>query len=380
MLKLAGLVFTVAAITSSVDAHSLFTTLYVNNVNQGDGTCIRMPKDSRTATNPVTDFNDNAMVCGFDGTQGVKRVCPVPQGSQLGFAFRTFPDGTEPGSIEPSHKGPCAVYMKSVTSASESSGEGDGWFKIWEEGYDTRARKWCSDKVIDNDGVMNIKIPDDLAGGNYLVRTELLALHEADKSPPDPQFYIGCAQIFLQSTANSVPTPDSMVSIPGYVRKSDPSVLFNIYVPRWPYPMPGPAPYTKGVPSERTAAAAFHGGLLPPKTVAVNGNWWGTEQEPYNTESGCWGATTNCYKQVQTCYESAPPTGFQGCRTYESKCSKMKSHCSQGDFNGPPDQGKILTAGVRGNIDENAPPMSPTNQDQSIQTRFRRIKRSSAYV
>ncbi|KAI1001634.1 hypothetical protein K3495_g6567 [Podosphaera aphanis] len=332
MTKLAGLVFTLAAITSSIEAHSLFTTLHVNGVDQGDATCVRMPKNSRTATNPVTNFDDNAMVCGFDGTVGVKR----------------------------------------------SSGEGNGWFKIWEDGYDAQAGKWCSDKVIDNNGIINVNIPEDLAGGNYLVRTELLALHEADKSPPDPQFYIGCAQIYLQSTASSVPTPDLMVSIPGHVKKTDPSALFNIYTPQWPYPMSGPQVYQKGVPSDTSSAASyFHGGLLPPKTVAVNGNWWGTEQESYSTESGCWGATTNCYNQLQTCFDTAPATGYQGCKAYERKCTKMQSSCMEGNFNGPPDQGQVLTKGVNGYIDENAPPMSPVNEDQAAQSRFRKIRRNN---
>ncbi|RKF54013.1 putative endo-beta-1,4-glucanase D [Golovinomyces cichoracearum] len=351
MTKLAGLILTFGGVfTHAVDAHSLFTNLYVNNANQGDGTCIRMPKNPSTSTYPVTDLQDSAMVCGFDGTNGVQRVCSVPKGSQLGFEYRLYPDGKRPGSIEPSHKGPCAVYMKAVASAPEATGEGDGWFKVWDEGYDSNAGKWCSDKVIENNGILNVNLPRDLAGGNYLVRSELLALQEADKSPPEPQFYIGCAQINLVTDESSGPTTDTLVSIPGHVRITDPSVHFNIYLPQWPYTVPGPKTYSRGVPTQRSMSASHNKGLLPPKTVAVNGNWWGTEQDSYNSESGCWNATQNCYNQLQTCYDSAPATGSKGCKVYEGKCSKMQSGCRSGDFNGPPDQGMILTDGVKGNL------------------------------
>ncbi|CCU74678.1 CELP0027 Effector like protein [Blumeria hordei DH14] len=336
-----------AATASAVDAHSLFTTLHINDQDQGDGTCIRMPKEPSTATNPVEDLQDPAMVCGFDGTNGVQRVCKTPQGSTLGFEYHTYPDRSQEGSIEPSHKGPCAVYMKAVPSASEASGEGEGWFKVWEQGYDSSSKKWCSDNIIDNNGIMNVQLPSDLAGGEYLVRSELLALHEADKSPPNPQFYVGCAQIYLDSQANAAPPPDTTVSIPGHVKISDPSVLFNIYTPSWPYTMPGPRVYSNGIPSENRQTSRSENRDLPPRTIAVNANWYGTEQEPYNTESGCWTATTNCFQQAHSCYSTSPPTGSKGCRVYEKKCTKMQQACGSGNFNGPPDQGQVLTPGIK---------------------------------
>src|SRR6266487_4114235 len=95
-------------------AHTVFTTLFVNDVNQGDGACIRMPKTPDNCTDPINDLASNDMACGFDGTVGVDRVCPVTQASKLTFLFREYADGSEPGAIDISHKGPCAVYMKAV--------------------------------------------------------------------------------------------------------------------------------------------------------------------------------------------------------------------------------------------------------------------------
>jgi hypothetical protein len=86
-----------------------------------------------TLTRDQDDKADNFL--GYDGDKGVARVCPIDQGAKLTFLWRTWADGSKPGSIDSSHKGPCAVYMKSVNSAITDVGHGSGWFKIWESGY-----------------------------------------------------------------------------------------------------------------------------------------------------------------------------------------------------------------------------------------------------
>ena len=120
-----------------VAAHTVFTTFFVNDVNQGDGTCIRMPRTPNNCTDPVSDLASNDMACGFDGTIGVARVCPIGQASKLTFLFREYADASQAGALDVSHKGPCAVYMKAVASAVADPSYGPGWFKIWESGYDT---------------------------------------------------------------------------------------------------------------------------------------------------------------------------------------------------------------------------------------------------
>lgn len=45
-------------------AHTLFTTLFVNGENQGDGTCVRQPLDPYTAVNPIYPLDGDSMACG----------------------------------------------------------------------------------------------------------------------------------------------------------------------------------------------------------------------------------------------------------------------------------------------------------------------------
>lgn len=165
-------------------------------------------------------------------------------------------------------------------------------FKIWDEGYDSTSSQWCTEKLMKDNGFLSVRIPSDLAGGYYLVRPELLALHQADKNPPNPQFYVGCAQIFLNSTAQMI--PQNNVSIPGYVNIEDPSVLFDIWNPRFPYPMAGPDAYTDGnAPvTHRKAIGTQTEGLLPSNAIVTNANWWGLELESYTTVDGCWNVSS----------------------------------------------------------------------------------------
>ena len=150
-------------------------------------------------------------------------------------------------AIDPGHPGPCSVYMKKVDSAiADNNAAGDGWFKIWEEGYDEAAGKWCTIKMIENDGHISATIPSDIEGGYYLVRPEILALHAAVNNPPDPQFYVGCAQIYVDSAGTAKP---ATINIPeNYVNMDTPGVKFNVYDKPMalPYPLFGPDAYSGG--------------------------------------------------------------------------------------------------------------------------------------
>ena len=53
-----------AAAAPVVHAHTLFTNFYVNGVNQGSATCVRMSHDVHTATNPIHGITSDDMACG----------------------------------------------------------------------------------------------------------------------------------------------------------------------------------------------------------------------------------------------------------------------------------------------------------------------------
>ena len=106
-------------------------------------------------------------------------------------------------------------------------GQGNGWFKIFEQGYDESSGEWCIDKLNANNGILSFKVPSGLAGGDYLMRADIIALHRAHEGAKEPEFYAGCAQITLESDGNG--TPSETVSIPGYIDGSEPGVNFNLF-------------------------------------------------------------------------------------------------------------------------------------------------------
>ncbi|KAL4986554.1 glycosyl hydrolase family 61-domain-containing protein [Aspergillus falconensis] len=334
-----------------VAGHTLMTTLYVDGENQGDGVCIRMNRDADTATYPISPLANDAMACGYDGEIASTRTCAASQASTLTFEFREYPDGSRAGSIDESHKGPCAVYMKPVANATnDNNAAGDGWFKIYELDYDSSTSQWCTEKLIANNGFLSVQIPEGLKGGDYLVRTELLALHAAQDSPPDPQFYVGCAQVFLQGSENG-DVPEGVVIDASTYDLDIPGLTYNLYAEELelPYPSFGPSVYQPSTSSATTnakvsgAQASQKDGLQPEGCILVRDDWCGFEVSSYSDEQGCWASSKECWTQADECWGTYLPTGNKNCQIWQDKCTEIDTQCSDGNWNGPPNKGKVLT-------------------------------------
>lgn len=241
--------------------------------------------------------------------------------------------------------------MKKVDSAIvDNNAAGDGWFKIYESTYNESTSTWCTDAMIENNGHLSATIPSDIEAGYYLIRSELLALHFAYPQhlpAPDPQFYVGCAQLFVQGDGET--TPSETVSIPdGYVTMDTPGLTFNIYDSplKLPYPTFGPDVYNATALTDDTCVGSElvqTEGLKPPGCVLENANWCGIELDAYANEAGCWNASNSCWDQSKTCFGTNPPTGAANCYIWNNKCYTLDDACEAGNYTGPPDQGKQLT-------------------------------------
>lgn len=328
---------TTLGLASVASAHTLFTTLHIDGKNQGDGTCVRQPKEASTSNSPIYPIDGSVMACGYGGETAVDFVCPASNGARLTFEFRESPEYLRTGAIDSRHKGPCAVYIRKVDDIMNDSASGDGWFKIWEDGYDVESDTWCVDTLNANNGHLAVDLPTGLPSGYYLVRPEVLALHNANNG--DPQFYTGCAQIFITDGPDvelTIPEKYS-VSIPGYVSSEDAGLTFNIYdTPLGEYPLPGPEVYiptSESVGSNQTQKT----GVCPSDCEAKNANWCGKPLDNYSTEDACWTTSKNCWAQAETCWDSVPPSGSTGCTTWNNYCNKIDDECNAGNFGGLPD-------------------------------------------
>ncbi|KAK4244897.1 glycoside hydrolase [Corynascus novoguineensis] len=336
-------------------AHTTFTTLFIDDVNQGDGTCIRMAKEGNVATHPIAGGLDSKdMACGRNGQEAVAFTCPAAAGAKLTLEFRMWADGSQPGSIDPSHLGVMAIYLKKVSDIKSDAAAGPGWFKIWDEGYDTAAKKWATEKLIDDNGLLSVNLPSGLPTGYYLARQEIITIQNVTNGKPDPQFYVGCAQLYVEGGSDSSIPEDKTVSIPGHIDDpADPGLTFNVYEGDGStYKTPGPKVYfpTGGNNNKRRAADDNNDdkkketdGLVPTDCLVKNANWCATTLTAYTDEAGCWAAAEECYEQLDTCYNSAPPSGSKGCKVWEEQvCAVVSKGCESGDFKGPPNFGDTL--------------------------------------
>ncbi|CRK25995.1 hypothetical protein BN1723_003342 [Verticillium longisporum] len=324
-------------------AHTLLSKLYIDEVSQGDGTCLRMPEDGSKTTSPVDGLESDDMACGANGDTPAAFVCPAPAGATLTFEFRTWPDASNPGVIDPSHVGPCSIYVKKVDDPLNDPASGAGWVKLWHEGYNEDTGKWCVDNLIANNGLLSFELPSGLAKGNYLVRSEILALHQAH-SKGDPQYYVSCAQVHVEEGPRTFDVPDKYkVSIPGHVDGSEKGNTFDVWEPKWPYLIPGPEPYSPQADSSSSSTvstfkeSAFEG-AIPGDCKLKNANWCGKALKPYDTDLGCWAAVEACFAQGDKCFNPTPPTGVKNCDLWNEKlCKAIQSRCEDGDFEGPPE-------------------------------------------
>lgn len=280
------------------------------------------------------------MQIGYGGHDPVEFVCPAPSGAKLTFEFRLWPDAQQPGALDPGHKGPCAVYVKRVDDMFADPAAGPGWFKIWEDGYDNKTQEWCTDRLIRHDGLLSVDLPTGLAPGYYLVRPEILALHWAYKG--DPQFYLGCAQIFVQggpAGAAALPQEHS-VSIPGYVEADTPGLGFDIYKDPVPaYPIPGPRVYVPTAPTSSQKSlkqVKLSKGAVPEGCLIKNANWCARPVKHYTDMTGCWAGVKDCYDQSKRCWDSSPASGSANCYTWSQYCTDMNDACEREEFTGPP--------------------------------------------
>jgi len=249
------------AIVQNVVGHTIMTNLVIDG-NEID-TCLR-PKNpyidqwpvSGNATGDPTLFDwgltGENMTCGFQpfASQPAQSKCSVNPGQTIGMTF--FHGGYDGDYIALSHKGPIMAYL-----AKSDTGAGPVWFKIYQVGllgvYPTASpeeakTRWASADLLEaQNGVIYFEIPSDISPGNYLLRTELISLH--DTRPHGAQTYVRCAELTISGTGTSNPPG---VTFPGAYGYYDAGIFFSPwdlpYKPQseWVYPFPGPAVYVPG--------------------------------------------------------------------------------------------------------------------------------------
>ncbi|KAG8741174.1 hypothetical protein FRC10_003219 [Ceratobasidium sp. 414] len=187
---------------------------------------------------PILNPVATTMHCNDDGTQGPSQQTLTIAAGQTITSY--YPQWTHA-------EGPYTVYLAQCPS-SGCNGVNTGtvkWFKIYELGLisgTVYTGKWANGLLMAN-LKWDTVIPANLQPGNYFIRWETLALHQANT----PQFYPECAQLQITGSGTTFPTSDYLVPIPGAWQTSDPGVTIDIYSDaaktQTTYQIPGPRVY-----------------------------------------------------------------------------------------------------------------------------------------
>ncbi|KAI1343463.1 lytic polysaccharide monooxygenase [Xylariaceae sp. FL0016] len=182
--------------------------------------------------NPIMTVTDAKMTC--NGGTSAPLSAPVAAGENVTAIWSQWTH----------QQGPVMVWMYPCDGAFTScDGKSKKWFKIDEMGLfgsTPNSNDWGTALVMKN-LEWSSKIPASLKPGNYLIRHELLALHQANT----PQFYPECAQLAVTGSGSAVPSGDFLTSIPAYAKQSDPGVTYDVYQGKsTTYTCPGPKVWT----------------------------------------------------------------------------------------------------------------------------------------
>ena len=102
--------------------------------------------------------------------------------------------------------------------------------------------QWASDDLIKNNNTWAVKIPDNIAAGEYVLRHEIIALHSSGERD-GAQNYPQCINIIVSGGGSEKPT--GVVGTKLYTSE-DPGILVNIYQNLAEYIIPGPKLFSGG--------------------------------------------------------------------------------------------------------------------------------------
>ncbi|CAE6458901.1 unnamed protein product [Rhizoctonia solani] len=266
-MKAQAIAASLVLLSAQAAAHTIFQELYVNGVSAGHLKGIRHPNSN----GPITDVTSNNVICNGGVNPLVtpfdKTVIDVPAGATITHEWHHSLNGADPSGgddpIAASHLGPVMVYLAKVPDATQETMTGLKWFKIAEDGLDANG-KWGVNRFIESGGKASAVIPKCIPSGHYLLRAEIIGLHEAS-SYPGAQFYMECAQINVTGGGNASP---ATVSFPGAYAGTDPGITVN-YPPLTSYTIPGPRPFTCDGSTATTATMPVGAGNTTTKTTAA---------------------------------------------------------------------------------------------------------------
>ncbi|KAL9943692.1 hypothetical protein D7B24_007234 [Verticillium nonalfalfae] len=146
------------------------------------------------------------------------------------------------------HSGPTLTYLAPCHgSCAEVDKSTLRWTKIQESGLVSGPANaeglWASDVLRANGGVMEAVVPPDIAPGNYVVRSEMIALHRSHLG--EPEFYPQCGNVQVVGDGRDTLAGRGVSAQALYSRQDEQLYAYSLHEPtlETAWPLPGPKLY-----------------------------------------------------------------------------------------------------------------------------------------
>ncbi|KAI1381614.1 glycoside hydrolase family 61 protein [Hypoxylon crocopeplum] len=202
-----------------------------------------VPDDLQNTFISPDKFNTPDMVCHL-GAKPAGAAAPVKGGDVIEVQWTPWPA---------SHKGPVLDYLAKCDGACETADKTKlKFFKIGESGWvDKASDLWAANVLNNNNNSWLIRIPEDIAPGNYVLRHEIIALHAAGNAN-GAQSYPFCYNLAIDSKGTANP---SGIPATEFYKAADPGIKFDLFSHPTAYVIPGPALYSGALPVSQTKPA-----------------------------------------------------------------------------------------------------------------------------
>ncbi|KIJ38496.1 lytic polysaccharide monooxygenase [Sphaerobolus stellatus SS14] len=185
---------------------------------------------------PVKGATNLAVNCGSNAQAG-KLIADANPGSNVAFNWSG-------GSSEhwPHNIGPVLTYLATCgnVTCDKFDPTNAQWFKIDEVGQKPENLSEWFQKNLFLGQSLTVTIPKATVPGNYLIRHEIIALHNSE-APGGAEFYPSCTQLRIGQGNGTAVSPSRTVLLPGAYSDTDPGILVpTIFNPVQNYQFPGP--------------------------------------------------------------------------------------------------------------------------------------------
>ncbi|RSL71241.1 Endoglucanase-4 [Fusarium sp. AF-6] len=236
-----------------VSAHGHVTQVIINGVAYGGylSTSFPLQRKPPVVLGWTIEQRDNGFVspdkyghpdiiCHRDATPAQGHV-QVAAGDTITIKWSSWPEN---------HRGPVLDYLANCNGPCETVDKTKlEFFKIDGMGLISQGRpgKYADGALRDNGYTWSVRIPSNIAPGNYVLRHEIIALHSGLERN-GAQNYPQCFNLKITGSGSDKPA--------GYLgtelyKANDPGILVNVYASPLNYQVPGPTIVRGGVTSIR---------------------------------------------------------------------------------------------------------------------------------